>query len=94
MKSVLQSWRDWRVDVKSKAAKLKSHQRGTGGGGPSPAPLHEIEERLIALIGKEAVEGHSNIIDPAEVSITNCNLLTIYLCSNNMCYINVFKYAL
>ncbi|XP_032664104.1 uncharacterized protein LOC116840803 isoform X3 [Odontomachus brunneus] len=61
----IKSWRDWRIDVKSKAAKLKS-QRGTGGGGPSAVSLHETEKRLIALMGIESIRGHLNVIDPAE----------------------------
>lgn len=65
----LQSWRDWRVDVKAKAARIKSYQKGTGGGGANGNPLLEIEERLISLIGIEAAIGHENIIDPAEVNI-------------------------
>lgn len=58
------------MDTKSKAAKLRNYQRGTGGGGPFSAPLHEIEEKLITLMGMESVTNHSNIIDPAEVSNT------------------------
>ncbi|KMQ81490.1 hypothetical protein RF55_26174, partial [Lasius niger] len=46
----IKSWRDWRVDVKAKAAKLKNYRGGTGGGGASKTPLLEIEERLISLI--------------------------------------------
>ncbi|RLU24778.1 hypothetical protein DMN91_002868 [Ooceraea biroi] len=63
----IKSWRDWRTDTKAKAAKNRNYCRGTGGGGPSPTPLLEIEERLISLIGVESVTGHSNVIDPAEI---------------------------
>jgi len=35
----MQSWRNWRVDVKSKASKLRNYQKGTGGGDPSPVSL-------------------------------------------------------
>ncbi|XP_036150553.1 uncharacterized protein LOC118648332 [Monomorium pharaonis] len=65
----IKSWRDWRVDVKAKATRLKSYQKGTGGGGANGNPLLEIEERLISLIEIEAAIGHENIIDPAEVNI-------------------------
>ncbi|XP_032663937.1 uncharacterized protein LOC116840803 isoform X1 [Odontomachus brunneus] len=67
----IKSWRDWRIDVKSKAAKLKS-QRGTGGGGPSAVSLHETEKRLIALMGIESIRGHLNVIDPAESTARQC----------------------
>ncbi|XP_067207126.1 uncharacterized protein [Linepithema humile] len=65
----MKSWRDWRLDVKSKASKLRNYQKGTGGGGPSPASLQETEKRLIALMGIESVIGHLSVIDPAEISM-------------------------
>lgn len=71
----MQSWRDWRVDTKSKASKLKNYRQGTGGGGPSPAALHETEERLIALMDIESIIGHTNVVDPSEVSIAQ-NVIT------------------
>ncbi|KMQ87503.1 hypothetical protein RF55_13197 [Lasius niger] len=61
----MKSWRDWRLDVKSKASKLRNYQKGTGGGGP-PASLQETEKRLLNLMGVESVIGHLSIIDPAE----------------------------
>ncbi|XP_011691485.1 PREDICTED: uncharacterized protein LOC105452235 [Wasmannia auropunctata] len=72
----IKSWRDWRIDTKAKAAKIKNYQRGTGGGGPPPAPLLEIEERLISLMGIESIEGHTSVIDPAEPqSSRQCDVL-------------------
>lgn len=75
---ILQSWRDWRVDTKSKASKLKNYRQGTGGGGPPPT-----EERLIALMGIEFITGHTNVIDPAEVNI-----------AQNFTSIKIFKHSI
>ncbi|KAJ8707540.1 hypothetical protein PYW08_010792 [Mythimna loreyi] len=56
-------WEDWKSEVKTKASFIRRHARGTGGGGgPSnPQTLTSLEERVVAIIGKLAVEGMPGI---------------------------------
>lgn len=63
----LQSWQDWRSDTKAKALKHKKYRGGTGGG-PSPAPLSQMEETLLQFCGIEMVEGVEGVADPLEVT--------------------------
>ncbi|KAJ1521975.1 hypothetical protein ONE63_002304 [Megalurothrips usitatus] len=55
----MKSWQDWRSDVKAKAAKLKRHRGGTGGGAQCPIALNNLEERLLEFIGPVCVSGHA-----------------------------------
>lgn len=71
----LKAWQDWRSDVKSKAAKIKRHANGTGGGPALKVSLTPMEEELLAYLGDAAVSGHA-VIDILDVSM---NLLKVYL---------------
>ncbi|GLV38147.1 hypothetical protein CBL_10114 [Carabus blaptoides fortunei] len=58
-------WRkvNFKNATKSKQAKTKKHQKGTGGGIPLEDKLTPIEERIAELIGTTALMGHSNILE-------------------------------
>ncbi|XP_046402673.1 uncharacterized protein LOC124168457 [Ischnura elegans] len=63
-------WQDWKCDVKQKAAKIRRHSLGTGGGPPLPVtPLSNLEERLLGLIGEVAVTGVEGVMDPIELEV-------------------------
>ncbi|KAJ1518909.1 hypothetical protein ONE63_011481 [Megalurothrips usitatus] len=64
----LKAWQDWRSDVKSKAAKIKRHANGTGGGPALKVSLTPMEEELLAYLGDAAVSGHA-VIDILDVPL-------------------------
>ncbi|XP_046387401.1 myb/SANT-like DNA-binding domain-containing protein 3 isoform X2 [Ischnura elegans] len=65
-------WQDWKCDVKQKAAKLRRHSLGSGGGPPLPlTPLSNLEKRLLGLLGEVAVIGAEGEVDPIELQLEN-----------------------
>ncbi|KAL2079803.1 hypothetical protein ACEWY4_025547 [Coilia grayii] len=56
-------WRDFSSATKKKAAALRREREQTGGGSTSLAPLTPEEERVLAVLGPEAVEGIPGGID-------------------------------
>ncbi|XP_048486315.1 uncharacterized protein LOC119694130 [Plutella xylostella] len=54
-------WADWKTKTKKKAILIKRHTSGTGGGPSNGLTLTAPEERLIAIMGVNAVEGQPNI---------------------------------
>lgn len=54
---IIQALVDWKSKTKSKAAKIKKEIGKTGGGPGEYAPLSDLENRLIQIMGKRAVDG-------------------------------------
>ncbi|XP_028982388.1 uncharacterized protein LOC114841537 [Diachasma alloeum] len=50
----MRSWKDWKRTVTTKAAKLRRHAGGTGGGDPLLEELDELERELLDLLGPES----------------------------------------
>ena len=53
---VRNKWTDWSSTVKKKASSINRELKQTGGG-KAPKNLSDIEERVLAVIGKTAVDG-------------------------------------
>lgn len=49
--------------TKAKQAKIRKHQKGTGGGTPIDDKLTPIEERIVDLIGTTAIMGQINTLE-------------------------------
>jgi hypothetical protein len=58
------SWQDLRRGTKSKAAEMKNHAEGTGGG-PSSASLNPIQEKVASLLGNAVIYGHNTVDESA-----------------------------
>ncbi|XP_063043018.1 myb-related transcription factor, partner of profilin-like [Engraulis encrasicolus] len=54
---VRKKWRDYSSNTKVKAAALRREQQRTGGGPPSAEGLSPLEERVLGVLGAEALEG-------------------------------------
>lgn len=54
----LQTWQDTRTNAKSKAAALKRHIAGTGGGPSCSIELTVTEKDTLSLMSQTAVSGH------------------------------------
>lgn len=67
---VLQSWQDWRSDVKAKSAKIKRSLNGTGGGPPTKIILTPLEEELMAFLGQVVAEGLLTVVDPIDAEVS------------------------
>jgi hypothetical protein len=52
------SCQDLRRGTKSKAAEMKNHAEGIGGG-PSSASLNPIQEKVASLLGNAVIYGHN-----------------------------------
>ncbi|KAJ8912348.1 hypothetical protein NQ315_014715 [Exocentrus adspersus] len=50
----------WKNKTKGKAAALRKDHLVTGGGLPTTAPLSDMEERLMSLLGWRSVDGDGN----------------------------------
>nr|CAI5826033.1 unnamed protein product [Callosobruchus analis] len=61
----IDSWRkaltDWKSKTKTKAVTLKRENEKTGGGPKMLPPLTDLENRLLALMGKTAISGDEEI---------------------------------
>lgn len=58
---ILQTWYGLKNEVRKKAAAIKKHVGGTGGGQPTSISLSLLEERIRALTSETTIVGHSTV---------------------------------
>lgn len=56
---ILQTWQDTRSATKTKAAAIKRHIGGTGGGPTCAIQLNDIQQDALLLMSPASVSGHS-----------------------------------
>ncbi|XP_045784523.1 uncharacterized protein LOC123880439 isoform X1 [Maniola jurtina] len=64
-------WIELKAKIKNKAADSRRMARGTGGGPNRLLPLTPIEERILSIIGKVAVQGLEGVQIPLDAPTTN-----------------------
>uniref|UniRef100_A0A3B3QC92 Myb/SANT-like DNA-binding domain-containing protein n=1 Tax=Paramormyrops kingsleyae TaxID=1676925 RepID=A0A3B3QC92_9TELE len=69
-------WRDYASVTKRKAAGLRREQERTGGGSTSLPPLIPGEERVLAILGPEALEGVPGGIDVCGLRTSQTSMLS------------------
>ncbi|XP_046407287.1 uncharacterized protein LOC124171916 [Ischnura elegans] len=60
-------WQDLRGYTKKKAGKLRTYAKGTGGGPCLKAVMSSQEEKILGILGEEAVDGVTGVPDPLEI---------------------------
>lgn len=70
--SIIKYWHVLKCRTKSKAADMRRSHGSTGGGPNKATPLSDLEERIVAIIGKVAVEGIAEVRIPFDVSTYLC----------------------
>lgn len=58
-----QTWQDTRNIIKSKAAAIKRHLGGTGGGPSCSIELNEIQIETLPLLSQALISGHSESLE-------------------------------
>jgi len=58
--NIFQAWQDTKATTKTKAAAIKRHQKGTGGGPPCDVIMSDVQNDVLPLLSQVAVGGHSN----------------------------------
>ena len=74
-KQVRNKWNDLKYRTKQKYAKIKKFTIGTGGGPSQSKNLSELEERIIAIIGKRCVESITDESSDTSILVSNFLIL-------------------
>lgn len=53
--------RNFRSNTKKNLQEIRQHQNRTGGGQPCNIVLSDLEEKIVAICGKDSLDGDSNI---------------------------------